>query len=123
MIDLQRERRTGAGDGPAHRFLTDAPELELHLSTVALGEFAEGFDNDDHPILRVVRELHVILPVDERTALDYGRITRRLRKAGRLIGSNDLWIAASSLRHGLPLVTANAADFRRVEGLDVITYR
>jgi predicted nucleic acid-binding protein len=122
LIDLQRERRAG-GDGPAHALLARDPDIELFLPAVALGEFAEGFDDPDHPVLRIARELHVLLPVDEHTALEYGRITRRLRDAGELIGSNDLWIAATALRHDLPLATGNAAHFRRVKGLEVVGYR
>ncbi|MCH7565036.1 MAG: type II toxin-antitoxin system VapC family toxin [Gemmatimonadetes bacterium] len=123
LIDLQRERARGDAEGAAHRFLAADPGLELHLSTVALGEFAEGFEDEDHPVLRVVRELHVLLPVDEATALTYGGLTRGLRRQGRLIGTNDLWIAAASVRHGLPLVTANPAEFGRVNGLQVVAYR
>ena len=123
LIDLQRERGRSEDDGPARTFLQRDPQLELHLSVVALGEFAEGFEDEDHPVLRVVRELHVLLPIDEETAMEYGKVTRRLRDAGRLIGTNDLWIAATSLRHGLPLVTGNTVEFARVDGLDVITYR
>ena len=123
LIDLQRERARGRSDGPAHRFLASDPDRELHLSATALGEFSEGFDDPDHPVLRAVRELHVLLAVDEETAIEYGRITRRLRSEGRLIGTNDLWIAAASIRHGIPLVAANTHDFARVEGLEVLGYR
>lgn len=123
LIELQRERRRGGTGGPAHRFLSTDPDLELHLSATALGEFAEGFSDPEDPVLRTVRELHVLLPVDEETALSYGRIARRLREQGALIGANDLWIAACSLRYGLPLVTANVGEFRRVEGLEVVSYR
>ena len=123
LIDLQRERTRNRGEGPAHGFLGADPALELHLATPALGEFAEGFDDPNHPVLRAVRELHVLLPIDEATALIYGRITRELRRAGTLIGANDLWIAAASLRHGLPLVTADTAGFGRVPGLEVRGYR
>lgn len=123
LIDLQKERTRGESDGPAHRFLAADPEVELHLSATALGEFAEGFESADAPLLRTIRELHVLLPIDEETALEYGKVTRALREAGRLIGTNDLWIAAASVRHQLPLVTANPTEFRRVEGLEVITYR
>jgi predicted nucleic acid-binding protein len=123
LIDLQRERSRGEPDGPAHRFLRVDPDLELHLSATALGEFAEGFDDSDDPVLRTVRELHVLLPIDEQTALAYGRVTRSLRQRGTLIGTNDLWIAAASLQRELPLVTANAAEFGRVSGLEVLAYR
>ena len=123
LIDLQRERRRNEAGGPAHRFLAAAPDLELCLSATALGEFAEGFADPEDPLLRTVRKQHHLLPIDTRTALAYGRIARTLRREGRLIGTNDLWIAAASVRYGLPLVTANAAQFRRVTGLDVVTYR
>ncbi|MEZ4417204.1 MAG: type II toxin-antitoxin system VapC family toxin [Gemmatimonadota bacterium] len=122
LIDLQRERRRGEA-GPAHRFLESDPDLELHLPTPVLGEFAEGFDDTEDPILRAVRELHVLLPVDEEVALTYARIARGLRERGMLIGTNDLWIAATSVRYRIPLVTANAGDFLRVEGLEVVSYR
>ena len=123
LIDLQRERGRGEHDGPAHAFLRRDPELQLHLSVVALGEFAGGFEDPDHPVLRVIREFHVLLPIDEETAIEYGKVTRRLRDTGRLIGANDLWIAAAILRHELPLVTGNTVEFARVDALDVITYR
>jgi predicted nucleic acid-binding protein len=96
LIDLQRERSRGEPDGPAHRLLRADPDLELHLSATALGEFAESFDDSDDPVLRTVRELHVLLPIDEQSALAYGRVTRSLRQRGTLIGTNDLWIAAAS---------------------------
>lgn len=123
LIDFQRERARGEVDGPAHAFLNADPDVELLLPATALGEFAEGFDNVEDPVLRTVRELHVLLPIDEETALAYGRITRALRAAGTLIGANDLWIAATSIRHEVPLVTANVAEFRRVEGIQILPYR
>lgn len=122
LIDLQRERMDGSS-GPAHALLRADPDVELFLSAVALGEFAEGFEDPDHPVLRAVRDQLVILPVDEATALTYGSVARRLRREGRIIGSNDLWIAAGSLHRQLPLVTSNVQDFRRIAGLEVVGYR
>lgn len=123
LIDLQRERLRGHDDGAAHAFLRSAPSLELVLPVTVLGEFAEGFEQSDHPVLRAVRELHTVLDVDEGAALLYGRIARELRARGSLIGSNDLWIAATCVSHDVALVTANGADFRRVPDLEVIGYR
>jgi len=123
LIDLQRERTREDSSGPAHRFLADDPEMELHLSATALGEFAEGFRSPEDALFRTILELHVLLPTDEATALEYGRVTRSLRRAGRLIGTNDLWIAAASLRYEIPLVTANTSEFRRIPGLEVVAYK
>lgn len=122
LIDLQRERARGA-DGPAHRFLVRAPQAELCLSVVALGEFAEGFTTAEEPIVRAIRDHHTLLPLDEDTAIRYAQVARVLRASGRLIGANDLWIGCTSLRHGLPLVTANVDHFRRIDGLQVIDHR
>jgi tRNA(fMet)-specific endonuclease VapC len=122
LIDLQRERARGL-TGPAHGLLGRDPDVELFLPSTALGEFAEGFEDQEHPVLRHVRELHVLLPADEETALTYGRLTRVLRRRGELIGSNDLWIAAAALRHGLPLATADLRGFSRVPELEVVAYR
>jgi tRNA(fMet)-specific endonuclease VapC len=123
LIDLQRERSAGDDDGAAHRFLKRSPDAELFLSTIALGEFAEGFDRAEHPIVAAVREGHTLVPVDDQTAFVYARVVRELRRRGELIGSNDLWIGCTSLRLGIPLVSANVADFRRIDGLGIAQYR
>ncbi|AGZ50436.1 PIN domain-containing protein [Mycobacterium kansasii] len=121
LIDLQRERSTG-DDGAAHRFLKRSPDAELYLSTIALGEFAEGFDGAQHPVLNAMREGHVLVQVDDQIAFTYARIVRELRRRGELIGSNDLWIGCTSLRLGIPILTANVADFRRIDGLGIVQY-
>jgi predicted nucleic acid-binding protein len=123
LIDLQRERSRREPEGPAHRFLRRNPDARLHLSAVALAEFAEGFVSVEHPIVRAVRERHTLLPIDDETALIYAGVVRELRSRGRLIGTNDLWIGSASLRSRLPVVTADVDHFRRIEGLDVIGYR
>lgn len=123
LIDLQRERAADGADGPAHRFLQQSPDTELFLSTVALGEFAAGFERADNPIVLSVREHHTPIPVDDEIAFSYARVARELRHRGNLIGSNDLWIGCSSLHLGIPVLTANVADFRRIDGLGVVPYR
>lgn len=123
LIDLQRERSKREPEGAAHQFLRRFPDAQLYLATVALAEFAEGFVTVEHPVVRAVREQHSLLPIDEKTALIYAGVVRDLRSRGQLIGINDLWIASSGLRFGLPVVTANVEHFRRVEGLEVVGYR
>jgi len=123
LIDLQRERSAGDDDGAGHRFLKRSPDAELFLSTIALGEFAEGFDRAEHPVVAAVREGHTLVPVDDETALVYARVVRELRRRGELIGANDLWIGCASLRLGIPIVTANIEHFRRIDGLGIVQYR
>jgi len=66
-------------------------------------------------ILAVLPILAMEAPLDR----EYGKIRHTLEKAGKVIGPNDLLIAAQAKQLGLVLVTANEQEFRRVEGLRV----
>lgn len=118
LIDLQKERDAG----PAHTFLGEHRSAVFVCSVVALGEFAEGFANAADPLLAQHLRSATILDVNSETARIYGRITRRLRQAGKLIGSNDIWIASHALQHRLTLVTADATHFGCVPNLRLLSY-
>ena len=49
----------------------------------------------------------------------YGRIRSWLKRQGRLIGNNDLFIAAHALSLGAVLVTNNVREFNQVPDLTV----
>jgi predicted nucleic acid-binding protein len=121
LIDLYREMSRGV-DGRATRFLKVHAEHELHMSVVVLGEFAAGFDELESPLLQESMRRFVIHPIDVPVADVYREIFRSLKGTGRLIGANDLWIAATSIKANLPLVTRNAREFLRVPSLDVKAY-
>jgi len=59
------------------------------------------------------------LPFDDAAAEAYGQLRAQLRREGRLIGGNDMLIAATALAAGATLVTRNQDEFRRVPGLAV----
>ena len=58
-----------------------------------------------------------VLPFDVPADTEYGAIRAELEAAGTPIGSNDLLIAAHACATGATIVTANAAEFKRVRGL------
>ena len=58
-----------------------------------------------------------ILDIDLDVARKHSLIWAELAKAGKMIGMNDLWIAATCLSHDLKLVTHNVREFERVKGL------
>jgi tRNA(fMet)-specific endonuclease VapC len=120
LIDLEREAKRGADR--AHRFLKDHAETTPCLSWIAAGEFAEGFGGSSHPVAAALLSRFEMLPMSEATAHHYAVITQGLRLKRSLIGTNDLWIAATSLACDLPLVTTNLAHFSRVPGLRLIGY-
>ena len=56
-----------------------------------------------------------VLDVDAGSALVWAQMRVELAEAGRRVNVNDLWIAASAVRHGLPVVTQDD-DFTALEG-------
>jgi tRNA(fMet)-specific endonuclease VapC len=60
------------------------------------------------------------LPITMAVARMHAEIWSGLKDKGDLIGAHDLWIAATALGQGMAVATANAPDFERVPGLDVV---
>src|SRR4029077_7502701 len=93
LIDLQRPHRSRSGIA-ARQFLQERENTRFFISVIALGEFVAGFvDDRDEPLLQIQRHF-APLPMDGALAFIYRSLFRELRTAGKLIGANDLWIAA-----------------------------
>lgn len=54
--------------------------------------------------------------LDDETSEYYAQVFSELRQKGRPIPSNDLWLAASALQHGLALATYDE-HFSNISGL------
>jgi len=63
----------------------------------------------------------LVLPADRTVARRWGQITGAALRAGRPLPTNDSWIAACCLTHGIPLATLNTRDFANVRGLRLVT--
>ncbi|MDP1524657.1 MAG: type II toxin-antitoxin system VapC family toxin [Rhodocyclaceae bacterium] len=63
------------------------------------------------------------LPFDAKAADIHAEWHARLRRAGTLIGTHDLMIAATALAHGLTVVTRNTDEFQRIEMLAIEDWR
>jgi tRNA(fMet)-specific endonuclease VapC len=59
-----------------------------------------------------------ILPITSEVAEQFAHIFANLRRKGRPIDTNDIWIAAIARVHNLVVVT-NDEHFQYVEGLGV----
>ena len=121
LIDFQRERNASV-QGPAHEFLLQNKDACAFLPAIVYGEFGEGFENLSDPRFLSLIESFQLLPVTREIATNYSGITRNLRQSGRLIGNNDLWIAATAIHENLPLVTRNLDHFARVPGIQLRSY-
>jgi predicted nucleic acid-binding protein len=121
LIDLEREHQRGKA-GPAIAFLELNPEARLYLPFVVAGELAAGVSMRDRTRWESFVAPLYVLPSTPDVSWHYGRAARHLHDTGATIGANDLWIAATGLAYGMPVVTRNAKHFRRVPELEVVDY-
>lgn len=95
----------------------------LCVSTVVLHELWYGVAKSvrrEHDTERVQTFLSgpvEILPYDEADGRAAGEVRAALERMGQPIGAYDALIAGQAVRRGLTLVTANAREFERVDGL------
>ncbi len=59
---------------------------------------------------------------DDRCAEVYGDIRSHLEKSGKLIGNNDILIAATAIVYEFHLVTQNVREFERIFSLPLIQW-
>ena len=94
---------------------------KFFIPSVVLGElyFGARKSGRSNQNLKRIDELAMktsILNCDEWTAQEYGQIKDELRRKGRPIPANDIWIAAVARQHDLMLITRDG-HFKQVENL------
>ena len=103
--------------------LTDkiAKAEDISVPAVVIGELFYGASRSGRPeknserIDRFASD-NVILHSDVDAARWYGKVKNRLRKKGRPIPENDIWIAAIAFQHNLTLISRDE-HFEKVENL------
>lgn len=103
------------------------PLRDCAISAVVLGELEFGVFRSqqvERNAVALTQWLAAVRVVDVNAEVGrrYGSIRASLTASGKVIGPNDLWIAAHALSLGLPLISHNLREFRRVEGLSVETW-
>lgn len=92
-----------------------------HLPTVVIGEYRYGLarsrgGGELEELLVVLISRSIVLPIATSTTPHYAAVRNDLRRRGTPIPENDVWVAALSVQHGLPVVTRDA-HFDHVPGL------
>jgi tRNA(fMet)-specific endonuclease VapC len=99
---------------------------KIAICSISIGELLSGFKAGskekknraeleeflDSPRLQLIN-------IDEDTAEFYAEIQNGLKKKRRPIPTNDIWIAATALQHGLNLYTSDQ-HFKYVPGLMLV---
>ena len=96
---------------PALRSLVQTTS-RLAISSIVIGELQAGFrrgsrlrENETALSSFLASPRVSLLVVDQTTAERYGEIAAYLRREGRPLPSNDVWIAAHAMQHGLRVMT------------------
>jgi tRNA(fMet)-specific endonuclease VapC len=122
ILDTNAVSAVAENDPAAVRIFTKAPGIELPV--IVLGEYRFGIAhsrrrNEYEKWLAELIAATRVLPVDQETSSHYARVRAELKKSGQPIPSNDLWIAALSRQHRLPLMSLDqhfdaVQDLKRV---------
>jgi tRNA(fMet)-specific endonuclease VapC len=121
LIALERQPKAplpAVADEPSAIAAVTASELLHGVHRAESARRRERRERFVEAVLDAVR----VLPFDLNVARLHARLWSDLSREGQLIGAHDLQIAATALFHGMPLLTANVREFRRVGGLDVLTW-
>ena len=100
--------------------------LRVSIPVITLGEYRYGISLS-RDRLRYEQWLSEYLPgfeildINELTTLAYSAVRVDLKKAGRPIPSNDMWIAALCRQYSLPLLSRDK-HFDAVPGLTRISW-
>lgn len=87
-----------------------AGEARHHLPVIVIGEYRFGLLGSRHrshleKLLETLIRESIVLFVDEATAETYSQVRYELRRRGRPMPENDVWIAALARQHGQPMVS------------------
>ena len=98
----------------------------LAVPVIVLGEYRLGIlqsrrRTEYENWLREWIEAVTVLNIDEETTRHYAAIGLELKRSGKPIPANDLWIAALCRQHSLPLIS-RGRHFDEVRGLERIAW-
>jgi tRNA(fMet)-specific endonuclease VapC len=100
---------------------------DIGISSITLSELRFGVAKSEYQAknAKALEEFITpleIVPFGEEAAFAYGEIRAALEKAGTVIGSMDMLIAAHAVALSVPLVTNNTREFELVLDLDVLDW-
>lgn len=119
ILDTNALSAAADGDEALEAIFREA--MTIAVPVIVLGEYRYGIRQSRERAryeawLTESLASYRVLGVDEETATHYAAIRGELKRKGRPIPANDLWIAALARQHALPLVTRDQ-HFEFVSGL------
>ncbi len=117
--------------GSVVAWLDEQPANEVYTSAISRAEIELGLllmppGKRQEALSQAARAMFAedfagrCLPFDEDAARQYARIVSVRMRAGQPISVEDAQIAAIALAYRMPLATRNTADFKLIDGLEVV---
>jgi tRNA(fMet)-specific endonuclease VapC len=118
---LDTNALSAVADGETSAMELVAGAEHLAVPVIVLGEYRLGIAQSRHNLtyeswLRKWIAAVFVLDIDEKTTHSYAAIALEMKKKGKPIPANDLWIAALCRQHSLPLLSRDRR-FDFVSGL------
>jgi tRNA(fMet)-specific endonuclease VapC len=120
-VILDTNALSGFLDGDPEAIAMVRESHVVAIPVIVVGEFAFGIAQSRHRdvyqrSLQRMLDRCIVLDVGIETARHYAAIRLELKKAGTPIPANDVWIAALSRQHAMPVMTRDT-HFESVAGL------
>lgn len=124
ILDTNALSAVAGNEAAAVRIFSQAETIELPV--IVLGEYRFGIAHsryrDEYEMwLKDLVAATRFLPADQDTARHYAQIRSELKKAGRPIPSNDIWIAALCRQYHIALMSRDG-HFDAVRNLKRIVW-
>jgi len=129
-ILIQSERRNESAKHILQRIRAAYGEVDVGVSVISVMELTHGAFRAKAETDRMQRRIFVegisrellAYPVTLEIAQLAGRIEGEQAALGNIIATEDLLIGATALHLGYEVASLNAKHFRRIPGLNVITF-
>lgn len=125
LLDTNACIRYLNGRAPKLRERVDASkESDIVVCSIVKGELFFGAAMSNDPARTLANQQRFLSRFtshifDDRCCETYARIRADLTRKGKVMGPNDLLIAATAMANGATLVTHNVEEFSRIGGLAV----
>lgn len=109
------ERTKQSPDNRVAAFLRAIPAENVRVSSVVLGEIAQGVQNNPTPDLQLFLSEVLTMPLaefGESEALEWGKLTSEGFANGLEMQTRDTMIAATASVRGWTVATRNVSDFK-----------
>jgi tRNA(fMet)-specific endonuclease VapC len=122
--DVYSYLMTGKNYAALYKQHVDGKLIAISFVTVGelyYGAYRRGWKAERIAELKDRLRSVTIVPYDEQLCITYARIRAETERKGNPVAPNDLWIAASAIRHSIPLVSNNSKHFDTIPGLILIS--